>query len=189
MQNLPYSLMAELEKVSRKTNPPVHLWQPEKEKKIDLVVRQSGVWEYEGSPITRVRLVRLFASVLRKEGSDYYLVTPAEKCLIDVEDVPFEIVLMNVLGEGKSRTISMTTNMGESFRIDENHPVTLRQYGSHTFPYVLVRNSMEGRINRNVYYQFGEFLEETERPGSEGQAFCFWSCNRCFYLSEPDAAS
>ena len=90
MRNLPYSLISDLEKVSTKSNPPVHLWHPDIEKSIDLVVKENGVWEYEGSPINRPRLVRLFASVLRREGDSYFLVTPAEKCLIKVEDVPFE---------------------------------------------------------------------------------------------------
>ena len=76
MEDLPYSLMSELDKVSGTSNPPVHLWHPELEKDIDLVVSRNGLWNYLGTPIKRPRLVRLFASVLRKEADEYFLVTP-----------------------------------------------------------------------------------------------------------------
>ena len=82
MQDLPYSLMTELEKVARKDLPPVALWQPEVEKDIDMEVLPDGTWNYMGTPILRRRLIHLFASVLRKEGDDYFLVTPLEKCRI-----------------------------------------------------------------------------------------------------------
>ena len=99
---LAYSLMSELGKVQENEHPPVHLWHPNVERDIDLVISRDGVWNYLGSPIKRPRLVRLFASVLRRDGDDYYLVTPVEKCRITVKDVPFQVVLMNVTGEGIS---------------------------------------------------------------------------------------
>ena len=79
---LPYSLMSELGKVQENEHPPVHLWHPDVERDIDLVISRDGVWNYLGSPIKRPRLVRLFASVLRRDGDDYFLVTPVEKCRI-----------------------------------------------------------------------------------------------------------
>ena len=79
MQDLPYSLMTELEKVTGKDLPPVHLWHPENEKDIDLEILPDGTWNYMGTPILRRRLIHLFASVLRKEDEDYFLVTPVEK--------------------------------------------------------------------------------------------------------------
>ena len=189
MRNLPYSLISDLEKVSVKSNPPVHLWHPDTEKSIDLVVKKNGVWEYEGSPINRPRLVRLFSSVLRREGDNYYLVTPVEKCLIKVEDVPFEIVLMESLGEGVNREISMTTSTGDKFLVDENHPLELKRCESDIFPYVLVRDGMEGRLNRNVYYPLAEFFEEPKNTSDENPLIQFWSCQKIFSLKEPDAAS
>ena len=168
-------MISDLEKVVTKSNPPVHLWHPDTEKPIDLVIKENGAWEYEGSPITRPRLVRLFSSVLRKEGDSYYLVTPAEKCEIRVEDVPFEIVLMESAGEGTNREISMTTSTGDKFFVDETHPLALKRYGSDIFPYVFVRDHMEGRLNRNVYYQLAEFLRNSN-TGEENPLTQFWSC-------------
>ena len=187
MRNLPYSLISDLEKVSSKTNPPVHLWHPDTEKPIDLVIKENGVWEYEGSPINRPRLVRLFSSVLRREGDSYYLVTPVEKCLISVEDVPFEIVLMQSEGEGINREIAMTTSTGYKFPLDKTHPLTLRRFGSGVFPYVFVRDNMEGRLNRNVYYQLAEFFEDQKNINDENPLIQFWSCETLFSLKQPDA--
>ena len=108
---LPYSLMSELGKVQENEHPPVHLWHPDVERDIDLVISRDGVWNYLGSPIKRPRLVRLFASVLRRDGDDYYMVTPVEKSRITVEDVPFQVVLMNVTGEGKLLSPTFILNM------------------------------------------------------------------------------
>ena len=77
-------------------------------------VLPDGTWNYMGTPILRRRLIHLFASVLRNEGDDYFLVTPLEKCRIRVLDVPFQIILMNVIGEGTLQSLEITTDMGET---------------------------------------------------------------------------
>ena len=177
MQDLPYSLMTELEKVARKDLPPVALWQPEVEKDIDMEVLPDGTWNYMGTPILRRRLIHLFASVLRKEGDDYYLVTPLEKCRIRVLDVPFQIILMNVIGEGASQSLEITTDMGETVVVDSEHPLRMVHRNDESIPYVMIRAGMEGRMNRNVYYQLAGLL--TDREGELG----VWSRNH-FYEVE-----
>ncbi|MAM82224.1 MAG: proteophosphoglycan precursor [Gammaproteobacteria bacterium] len=174
MQDLPYSLMTELEKVARKDLPPVALWQPEVEKDIDMEVLPDGTWNYMGTPILRRRLIHLFASVLRKEGDDYYLVTPLEKCRIRVLDVPFQIILMNVIGEGASQSLEITTDMGETVVVDSEHPLRMVHRNDESIPYVMIRAGMEGRMNRNVYYQLAGLL--TDREGELG----VWSRNHFF---------
>ena len=174
MQDLPYSLMTELEKVARKDLPPVALWQPEVEKDIDMEVLPDGTWNYMGTPILRRRLIHLFASVLRKEGDDYFLVTPLEKCRIRVLDVPFQIILMNVIGEGASQSLEITTDMGETVVVDSEHPLRIVHRNDESIPYVMIRAGMEGRMNRNVYYQLAGLL--TEREGELG----VWSRNHFF---------
>jgi hypothetical protein len=174
MQDLPYSLMSELEKVTADGHPPVHLWHPENEKDIDLVVTREGVWNYLGTPIKRPRLVRLFASVLRKDGDEYFLVTPVEKCRITVEDVPFQVLLLDDEGEGQDQNLMVTTDMGESVPVDEAHPLRMAQEGDEWIPYVLIRNDMEARCNRNVYYHLAELMQQHD--GSHG----VWS-NGHFY--------
>ena len=174
MQDLPYSLMTELEKVARKDLPPVALWQPEVEKDIDMEVLPDGTWNYMGTPILRRRLIHLFASVLRKEGDDYFLVTPLEKCRIRVLDVPFQIILMNVIGEGTLQSLQITTDMGETVVVDSEHPLRIVHRNDESIPYVMIRAGMEGRMNRNVYYQLAGLL--TEREGELG----VWSRNHFF---------
>ena len=174
MQDLPYSLMTELEKVARKDLPPVALWQPEVEKDIDMEVLPDGTWNYMGTPILRRRLIHLFASVLRKEEDDYFLVTPLEKCRIRVLDVPFQIILMNVIGEGTLQSLEITTDMGETVVVDSEHPLRMVHRNDESIPYVMIREGMEGRMNRNVYYQLAGLL--TEREGELG----VWSRNHFF---------
>ena len=177
MQDQPYSLMMELEKVARKSLPPVEHWQPENEKDIDLEVLSDGTWNYMGTPILRRRLIHLFASVLRKEDDDYFLVTPVEKCRIRVADVPFQIVLMDVEGEDKYQNLIVTTDMGDRICINAEHPVRITHKNDESIPYVLIRNDMEGRMIRNVYYQLAELV--VEKDGEVG----VWSGGEFFALA------
>lgn len=174
MQDLPYSLMSELEKVAGKGLPPVHLWQPEFEKDIDLEIQSDGTWNYMGTPILRRRLIHLFASVLRREGEDYFLVTPVEKCRIQVADTPFQVVLMDVEGEGSSQRLVVTTDMAEKVTINAEHPLRIVHTDQESVPYVVIRDGMEGRMNRNVYYQLVNLVvEESDQMGvwSDGSFF------------------
>ena len=186
MQDLPYSLMAELEQTKSSGLPPVHLWHPENEKDIDLVIEKDGTWQYNGTPIKRPRLVRLFASVLRREGDEYFLVTPVEKCRIRVEDCPFQVVLMSSEDEGRTQRITFTTDMGDTFLLDGEHPLRMTQQGDEWIPYVYVRADMEARVNRNVYYQLAELLTEAPHPDSGDPWVGIWSEGRFFPFMPAD---
>src|SRR5262249_57331359 len=74
---------------ARKGPPPVHLWSPPFGGGLDMCIASDGTWFYLKTPIGRAALVKLFASVLKREGDKYFLVTPVEKCGIIVEDAPF----------------------------------------------------------------------------------------------------
>ena len=160
--------------------PPVHLWHPENEKDIDLVIEQDGTWQYQGSAIKRPRLIKLFASVLRKDGDDYFLVTPVEKCRIQVEDAPFQGILMEVDGEGQAQRLTLTTDVGEQVIINEEHPLRIQQAGEQWIPYVMIRAGLEARLNRNVYYQLAELMVEHEHPVEGEQWLCIWSDGELF---------
>ncbi len=175
--------MSELEKVSDKAHPPVHLWHPDNEKSIDMQITKDGTWLYGGTPIKRPRLVRLFASVLRKDDDGYYLVTPVEKCLIQVEDAPFQGILMDVESSGTTQLLTLTTDMGETVTIGSDHPLRIEQQGDEWIPYVLVRGGMEARLNRNVYYQLADLMVSVEN----GDALGVWSGGRFFELITPTA--
>jgi hypothetical protein len=158
----PYSLLAALEKVKDKGKPPIHLWNPENVKDIDMEIKADGTWYYMGTPIERPRLVHLFSSVMKLEDGDYFLVTPVEKCRIKVADVPFQIVLLNNQGEAEAQVLELTTNMSESFEVGPEHDLRVEIDKATDEPalYVFVRDGLEARINRNVYYQLADLLGE-----------------------------
>ena len=83
-----------LQQIEGQQRPPVHLWKPESHGSIDMRIDGNGFWFHEGEPILREKLAHLFASILWFEDSQHYLVTPAEKLAIEVEDAPFLICLL-----------------------------------------------------------------------------------------------
>src|SRR5215831_8942630 len=93
--------------------PPVERWHPSHCGDIDIRIARDGTWFHMGTPIGRKELVRLFSTILRKDGEDYVLVTPAEKMRITVEDAPFQAVLMEVEGSGRDQVLTFTTNVGD----------------------------------------------------------------------------
>ena len=94
-------LSQQLEAGKSVSNPPLHLWQPELSGTIDIVIRRDGSWIHEGTQIKRFALVRIFASILRREeDGEYYLVTPVEKWRLRVECLPLVIVDFELLAAG-----------------------------------------------------------------------------------------
>lgn len=164
----PYSLLKELGKYKDKARPPLHLWHPKDCRDIDMRIDRASKWFHEGSPINRPAMVRLFSTVLRREDDDhYYLVTPVEKCRIEVEDVPFQAILMDVGGEGESQTIRFTTNVADEVVLDSDHPLRI-ETDSETqepSPYILVRDRLEARLNRSVYYRLVDAAVQREIEG------------------------
>ncbi|MBQ73855.1 MAG: proteophosphoglycan precursor [Gammaproteobacteria bacterium] len=184
-EHAPYGLLAELEKVKDEGLPPIYLWHPETVKDIDIVIQRDGSWLYMGSPITRRRLVRLFSTVLRKEGDDYFLVTPVVKNRITVEDAPFQAVLLKSSGSDESQCLTFTTDMAEQLVADEHHPFRFEidEETGEPSPYVMVRDGMEARLIRSVYYQLAELVVEKVIKGENW--FGLWSAGRFFKIQQP----
>ena len=119
----------------------------------EMRIDRHGVWHYRGSPIGRLRLVKLFATVLRR-GPDggYWLVTPAEQGRIEVEDVPFVAVELGHEGAGAAQTLSLRTNLDDWVRVGDAHPLTTRTDADGAeVPYVTVRDKLDARITRSVF--------------------------------------
>ncbi|MEG3765761.1 DUF1285 domain-containing protein [Alteromonas sp. 14N.309.X.WAT.G.H12] len=152
--------------------PPVEKWDPPFCGNINLRISLKGEWIYEGSPILRPPLVRLFSSVLKKESQQYFLVTPVEKVGIEVEDVPFIITTWTQ----ENHTLFFTTQTGDTFPVDESHPVELRTpptgLGSPdaSIPYVNVRRNLWGRLHQNVLYQLLNEAKITDGENGRQQA-------------------
>lgn len=143
--------------------PPVHLWNPEHVYNFDMRIDKEGRWFHEGSEIKRIKLVKLFASVLKNDNESYSLVTPVEQARIQVEDVPFIIVEMEKNAQG----FVFRTNLDELVQLSEEHPIELRSSNllaneEGELPYIKVRSNLWARFNRNVYYQAIEVAEEKE---------------------------
>lgn len=137
---------------------------------IDMCIHRDGHWSYLGSPILRPELVRLFASVLRKEGERYFLVTPVEKLQIQVEDAPFVITEAHWLAPGTAnQLLQLTTNLGEQFCLDAAHPLRWHGEGAQRRPYVRVRDQLEAIIARPVYYDLcNEILDDPHFAQRQG---------------------
>ena len=110
-----------LRQVDSRGIPPVERWNPDFCGDIDIRIAADGSWFYLGTPIGRPALVKLFASVLKREGEDHYLVTPVEKLRIAVDDAPFAAVEMQVEGEGDSRSIAFRTQVDEVVGVEAEH--------------------------------------------------------------------
>lgn len=139
-----------VDQIDQQSQPPVHLWKPEHEGDIDIRIDANGVWFHEGEPILRDKLVRLFASILWCEHGQHFLVTPAEKLAITVEDAPYVMQQMEHVDDAWVAI----TNTHEQVIIGESHPVELRQYQGQWVPYVNIRYDLWGRVNRSIYFQW-----------------------------------
>jgi len=136
--------------------PPVDKWNPDFCGNMNLVIKRSGQWWHEGTPFTRAALIKLLASVLKKEGDDYFLVTPEEKIGIQVEDVPF--VVIN--DENNNSRITVHTQTGDTVTISEQHPIELRLFEGNLVPYCNIRRNLWARIHQNVLYRWLEAAKE-----------------------------
>ena len=153
------ALEAESQKQRR---PPVHLWHPERVGEIDIVVQRDGTWIHEGGAFKRPALVRLLASVMRREQDDYFLVTPHEKLRITVEDVPFLTLDFESRGEGPSQEVLFIVNSGDRVVVDASHRVWVEDER----PYLEVRDGLHALINRSAFYRLAALT--SERDGSWG---------------------
>ena len=136
---------------------PVHLWNPPFCGDIDMRIAADGTWFYDGTPITRPALVRLFASVLRKEPERFVLVTPAECVGIRVEDAPFAAVAM---AEHEGR-LSFITNVGDEVEAGDEHPLRFATDGDGGVkPYVLVRGGLWARLTRSLAIELLDRAED-----------------------------
>ncbi len=148
---------------------------------IDIRIARDGTWFHEGGPIGRLPLVKLFASVLRRdEAGDYWLVTPVERARIAVEDVPFIAVELEAEGAGEAQRLRFRTNLDEWVSLDRAHPLVLRSRPGldEKAPYLAVREGLEARIGRAAYYALVERC--VERPMGGRAVLGVWSSG-CFF--------
>jgi len=156
--------------------PPVELWDPPYCGEIDLCIKADGTWFYNGTTFKRQSLVKLFASVLKREGDDYFLVTPVEKVKITVEDAPFVLTQWQWLDESKT-DMQVSTNLGDVFVLNDSHPLVLTEEGGL---YVVVRRNLAAKVHRNVYYQWADLANQ--QSTDKGTELVFISAGSQFSL-------
>jgi hypothetical protein len=135
--------------------PPVHLWNPDFCGDLDMRIARDGTWFYLGTPIGRPELVKLFSSILKKEGDKYFLVTPVEKVGITVDDAPFLAVDFDAEGEGSKQVLTFTTKTGDVAVAGPDHPIRVVRdpESGEPSPYILVRTNLEALIDRKSFYR------------------------------------
>lgn len=170
MSQKPETIADQVEKaqVSENGLPPLDKWNPDLSGSIDIVIARDGQWLYEGKPIGREAIVRLFATILRREDDGhYYLVTPVEKWRITVEDAPLLAHSLQATGEGRDQVLSVTTNTGETIEIGEAHPLHVGAYEGteEPRPVVKLRYGIEARLVTAAYYDLADLVTEENLAG------------------------
>jgi len=148
-------------------HPPVHLWDPPDCGDIEMRIAADGTWLYQDSPIGRAALVKLFASVLKREGDRYVLVTPVEKVGIRVDDVPFLAVELRVESNDEGRILHFRTNVDDWVACGPDHALRFEHDAATdgVRPYLHVRRGLWAKASRSLLYDLVELGEEREING------------------------
>ncbi|WP_246237246.1 DUF1285 domain-containing protein [Halovulum dunhuangense] len=178
-------LAAAAQTAGRKGPPPVHLWNPPFCGDIDMRIAVDGTWFYQGTPIGRKPLVRLFASILKREGEKFFLVTPVEKVGITVDDAPFVAVDFDVSRPGAAdQVLSFLTNVGDRVIAGPDNPIRVERAPDGTpRPYLHVRAGLEALIDRKSFYRMVELGESLHRDGRDWFGI---RSDRAFFPMIPD---
>ena len=159
---------AKAAKKGRRGPAPVHLWDPPYCGELDIRIARDGSWWYLGTPIGRQELVRLFASILKREDGRYYLVTPVEKVGITVDDAPFVAQDFRVENPGPDQVLVFETNVGDETAAGPENPIRVARdpETGEPSPYVHVRRGLEALIDRKSFYRLVEIGEHEEVEGT-----------------------
>ena len=177
------SLASSAKKAAKGGLPPVDKWNPEFCGDLDMRIARDGTWFYLGTPIGRHELVKLFSSILRKDGDDFFLVTPVEKVGITVDDAPF--VAVDFAREGDA--LRFVTNVEDEVLAGPDHPIRVVRdpETGEPSPYVNIRRNLEALIDRKSFYRLVELCEHHEQDGQSW--FGVWSSGQFFPVIESDA--
>jgi hypothetical protein len=178
-------LLADLGGGKTRGLPPVERWSPPFCGDLDMRISADGTWFYMGTPIGRAALVKLFSSVLKREGGDYFLVTPVEKVGIRVEDAPFQAVEMAVEGQGEARSVAFRTQVDDVVTVGPDHALRFEsEAGGGLKPYVHVRRELWARVTRALTY---DLLALGEVRDVDGAAMYGVAAGGAFYPAVPAA--
>lgn len=146
---------------------PVDKWNPDHCGAMDMVIKSDGSWWHEGAVITRLPLVKLFASILRKdEDGVTYLVTPGEKIEITVDKAHFLAVQLHVNEDDVGRRFVFTTNLGETVGLSQERPLRVLTDPDtlEPTPLLRVRGRLDALLSRSVFYELLNYADERVTP-------------------------
>jgi uncharacterized protein len=146
----------------------VHLWNPPFCGDLDMRIASDGTWYYLKTPIGRPALVKLFASVLKREDDKYFLVTPVEKVGIVVDDAPFLAVELQTQPSEHGRVLHFRTNVDEWVACDADHTLRFEPepHSGGLKPYLHVRRGLWAKVSRPLFYDLVELGEERDVDGT-----------------------
>src|SRR4051794_41076719 len=151
-----------------KALPPVHMWNPPFCGDLDMRIASDGTWYYMGTPIGRPALVRLFSTILKREGDKHFLVTPVEKVGIRVDDAPFLAVEMTKEKDDRGRLLNFRTNVDDWVPCDSAHRLRFEAAADGGLtPYLHVRSELWAKVTRALYYDLVDMGEERVVDGRE----------------------
>lgn len=152
---------------SKKGPAPVHLWNPPFCGDLDMRIARDGTWYYLGSPIGRKPLVKLFSGIIRRDGNDYFLVTPVEKVGITVDDAPFVAIDFDVENPGPDQRLTFLTQVDDEATAGPDHPIRVERDAEtgEPSPYILIRTNLEALIDRKSFYRLVDLGTHSEIDG------------------------
>ena len=159
--------------------PPLHLWNPPFCGDLDIRIARDGTWFYLGTPIGRAPMVKLFSSILKREGDGYFLVTPVEKVGIRVDDAPLLAVDFSATGSGPDQILTFVTKTDDEVTADATHQITVKiGDDGEPSPYIHVRDGLLALIDRKSFYRLIEL--GCHAPHSGESWFGLWSSGQFF---------
>ena len=171
------------EQLNLKSLPPLEQWTPALNGDLDMRIDREGRWFYLGDEIRRPSMVKMFSRILKREGEDYFLLTPVEKWRIQVDVAPFLIVAARKELDSQGRqALVLTTNVGDEFVLGIEHKLwmsNLDEGVDEPKPLVMVRQHLPALLSRNVFYQLVDAADVEMVKGrttmaiqSGGEHFC-----------------
>ena len=176
------SLAASAQAAKGRGLPPLEKWNPPFCGDLDMQIKRDGTWFYEGTPIGRIELVKLFSTILWREDDKYFLVTPVEKVGITVEDAPFVAVDFDAVGTGEDQQLRFVTNLEDEAIAGPSLPIRVVRDPDtgEPSPYVLIRRNLEALIDRKSFYRLVDLGQHHEGW------FGVWSGGQFFQIIPSD---
>ena len=183
-------IAAALSRESGRALPPVERWNPPFCGDIDMRIAADGTWFYQKTPIGRPALVKLFASVLQREGDKYFLVTPVEKVGLIVEEAPFLAVELKVEHDAHDKALGQVlrfrTNVDDWVEAGPGHALRfVPEPAGGLKPYLHVRRDLWAKVTRTLFYDLVELGEERTVDGT--RMFGVVSGGEFFAMAEASA--